>query len=468
MKKRLFTVIMFFAAPAFVFSSSSGTTSVFDLGTSVRAQSLGGAYTAAYGDVGAMYFNPAALNTLTRAQLEAAYIPLFFETTYSYILFGLPTVDIGTFGLSASMIKTDNIPMRDAGGVKLFDSSQAMVETIAGWGKDFFDEKTDFGASIKIDYYDLTRYSDSVSVGMDAGLLRNIINDGSQELYAGASIRNLLEPLMKLGSTGNRIPRRLDAGTSYKRQITGDISAQAFGDATVPLGAAFDYALGIEGAFYNTIFLRAGVNSYNIISAGAGIELFRMFSIDYGVFFTEIDIQHRLALKACFGEDVSQVRKDRAKLEEARIEKRAKELAVKELAELKAQLDKMAGAARDGEKFKAVHYTKGIEDYFDGDLKTALAEFDTVYTADPEYMNVRYYISMMKGLLEKANQDNYSDDVLKLYRDGVAKYLKQDYAGAKAAWEQILKVDPYNRLAVENLKEVNSLLRNIDGIKENK
>ena len=38
--------------------------------------------------------------------------------------------------------------------------------------------------------------------------------------------------------------------------------------------------------------------------------------------------------------------------------------------------------------------------------------------------------------------------------------------GAKREWEKILAIDPYNRLALDNLKEVNSILLSIEKIEE--
>jgi hypothetical protein len=466
-RKLLFLIIAFVQAAA-ITASPAGTTSVFDLGTSVRAQSLGGAYTAASGDPGCIYYNPAALNTLSRDSIEAAYIPLYFDTTYSYIIYALPTVDLGTFGFSGALMNTGNLVLRDAGGTKISDSSQSVFEAMAGWGKDFLDGRADFGVNAKIDYQNLANYAGDISAGIDASVFGNIIKDDDQQLDAGLAIKNLLEPSIKLGSGANTVPRRAQIGGAYLRRLLPDLSAQVFADITAPVGVAFDYAAGVEAAFYKVVFLRAGLNSYNIYSVGAGIELFSVFEIDYGMFISEIDTQHRLALKFSYGDDVPQLRRDKEKLEEARIDKKARELAAKELAQLRTQIDKMTGDVKSKEFFKAKHYTNGIEDYFNGDLKSSLAEFDTVYQEDPDYLNVRYYISMMKGLLSRSNQENYSNEILELYRDGVSKYLKQDYIGAKEAWEKILKIDKYNRLAVDNLKEVNSLLRDIEGMKGEK
>ena len=185
-------------------------------------------------------------------------------------------------------------------------------------------------------------------------------------------------------------------------------------------------------------------------------------ALDYGVFFSELDVEHRFSLKARFGESVLDQRDNRDKIQQEKIEQKARLLAADELKSMREKIDKMAGEAKKDEFFKALHYTKGLETYYDGDLKRAVVEFETVRQVDPNYMNTNYYIGLIRGELGQGRDQLYSDEILKIYRAGVDKYIKEDYAGAKEEWEKILKIDPYNRLAIENLKEVNSIIRNLE------
>src|ERR1035437_444727 len=450
--------------PTISAASAAGVTSVFDIGTSVRAQSMGGAFSAVSGDSAGVYFNPALLDTVEKIEIQAAYMPLFFDTTYNYLCSAVPTLDIGAFGFSAAMFNTDKISFRDSSGIKTGDSSQFIMELIAGWGMFLIGNDLSVGLNIKLDYHNIARYANAMTYGMDLGAYYRAINDKDQILAAALVLKNTLEPDFKLSGTNDSIPRQLIAGASYERILTGDITGAVNLDVIIPVGTDFDLKAGMEFIFFKMVAIRAGYSTYGIMSAGAGLTLFDSITLDYGIFMTELDTQNRFALKYAFGDNVADLRKRKEEIEEQKIEKMAKVMAAKQLEQLRGNIDKM----KDKERFKALHYSKGLEAYFDADLKMSLAEFQTVYDIDSEYMSVTYYTSYIKGLMARTKQGAYSDDVVNLYRDGVSLYLKQDYKGAKAKWESILKIDPYNKLAIENLKEVNSLLRELEGFKEGK
>ena len=463
MKKAILAAVIAFF-PVITAASSAGVTSVFDIGISVRAQSMGGAFLAASGDSCGVYFNPATLDTIERHEIQAAYIPLFYDTTYNYLCAAIPTLESGTFGLSAAMINTDNIIFRDVDGGITGDSSQFILELIAGWGMFFLMPDLSVGINLKLNYHDIAGYANDLTFAMDLGAYYRVIKGEQQSLAAALVLKNTIEPDFKLSGTNDTIPRQLLAGVYYERFITGDIKGAASMDVIAPFGTDFDIKGGVEFTFYKIVAIRAGYNSYGIGSLGAGVTLFDSLTLDYGLFLTETDPQNRFALKYVFGDNVPELRKRKSEIEQAKIEKMARLLAAKQLEQLRGNIDKM----KDKERFKALHYSRGLESYFDGDLKRSLAEFQTVREIDGEYMSVVYDTSYIKGLMNRTKEGEYSDEVIKLYREGVGLYLRQDYKGAKEKWESILKIDPYNKLAIENLKEVNPLLRELEGFKEGK
>src|SRR6056297_299815 len=99
--------------------AAAGSTPVFDAGIGVKAQALGNAYIAGTDDSSAVFYNPSALYTLDRTEIQAAFIPLFLDTYYSYLAGGIPTANYGVFAFSAAMINTDNIQYRDSEGAPL-------------------------------------------------------------------------------------------------------------------------------------------------------------------------------------------------------------------------------------------------------------------------------------------------------------------------------------------------------------
>ena len=460
--KKLVLAAVIITVPAFAFGAA-GVTSVFDIGIGVRAQSMGGAYAAAADDSASAYFNPSGLDTLDRVEIHGAYIPLFLDASFNYLTFGIPTVDFGCIGFSFALINTEGITFRDSIGNEISDESQNLVEIIAGWGRSFFDDRLSMGFNIKLDNHSMASYND-LGFGMDMGFLYRVIDTNAQKLNAGIVLENLIEPRFKLSDTTDKLPRQYEAGLSYNRVLSPDMEITGNLDFSFSFDADFEYKAGIELGMFGIFDIRTGYNSYGFFSLGAGLFIADFAAIDYGLVFTGLDTQNRLSLKFRFGPSVSDLRANREKNRRKEIEKQARLLATKELSSLREKIDKLTGEAKKEERFKAFHYSKALESYFDGDLKRALLEFETVYKADDKYMNAQYYISLIKSMSKQVVEGLYSDEILALYRAGVDRYLREDYKGAKEEWERILKIDQYNKLAIENLREVNRLIRDLENI----
>lgn len=441
--------------------ASQGLTSPLDLGTNVKAQSLGGAYASAADDAAVMFFNPASLSSLSKNEIHASFSPLMPDTYYSYLLFGMPTVDFGVFGVSVSLITTTNVDFRDSESVLLSQENQNIGEIYSGWGMSFFDGKLGAGAGIKFDFHFLGKNYDT-GFGIDLGAVWSAFKDEIHSLDTGFVARNIFGPSIKLSGGPGDFPAVLALTGCYKRQLTQDISGEAYIDAGWTFGAGPDIHIGLNTVIYRAVSVRLGFNTDIIYSAGLGIELPEYGAIDYGFFITEPGFQHRVSFKYRFGEDIFEVRKNKEDNRRREIEREARLLAAKELKDLRGSIDKLTGEARRKEQQKAARYARGLELYYEYDYATALLEFEAVRNIDPQYMNTAYYISLIKSMAERNRGAQYSAAIIKLYKEGVDLYLREDYAGARAAWMKILEIDPYNKLAIDNLKEVNSLLREIE------
>ena len=140
--------------------ASQGLTSPLDLGTNVKAQSLGGAYSSASDDAASMFFNPAALSGLSKNEIHASFSPLMPDTYYSYLVYGMPTVEFGSFGISVALITTANLDFRDADSVLISQENQNIGEIYTGWGIELLEGKLGAGAGIKFDFHFLGQYSE--------------------------------------------------------------------------------------------------------------------------------------------------------------------------------------------------------------------------------------------------------------------------------------------------------------------
>ncbi|MFW6181485.1 MAG: hypothetical protein ACOC8N_07025, partial [Spirochaetota bacterium] len=118
------------------------------------------------------------------------------------------------------------------------------------------------------------------------------------------------------------------------------------------------------------------------------------------------------------------------------------------------------------EAFKSERYARGLQLYSDGEFEEALAEFETVARYDAEYLNVQEYIRRCQAELRDVS--TYPPEVLELYYNGIDLFVQQRYREAIAEWEKILEIDPYNKLAMRNIREARNRLRKLQqlGISE--
>jgi tetratricopeptide (TPR) repeat protein len=111
------------------------------------------------------------------------------------------------------------------------------------------------------------------------------------------------------------------------------------------------------------------------------------------------------------------------------------------------------------EAFKSERYALGLQLYADGDFEQALAEFETVARFDSGYLKVQEYIQLTKA--EMRDVTTYSPEILNLYFNGIDLFVQKKYEEAITEWNKILEIDPYNKLALRNIKEAKSRLRRL-------
>jgi tetratricopeptide (TPR) repeat protein len=111
------------------------------------------------------------------------------------------------------------------------------------------------------------------------------------------------------------------------------------------------------------------------------------------------------------------------------------------------------------EGFKSERYSRGLQLFADGSYQEALTEFETVAEYDAEYLNVQYYIQRSKA--EMKDVSSYSPQILNIYYRGVDLFVQKKYQEAISEWRKILEIDPYNKLAIRNIKEAEDRLRRL-------
>ncbi len=111
------------------------------------------------------------------------------------------------------------------------------------------------------------------------------------------------------------------------------------------------------------------------------------------------------------------------------------------------------------EAFKSENYARGLQLFSDGSYKEALSAFETVAGSDQNYLKVQEYIARTKAQMR--NVTSYNQAILDLYYKGIDLFVQKKYEEAIAEWKKILAIDPYNKLAMRNIKEAEDRLNKL-------
>ncbi len=133
------------------------------------------------------------------------------------------------------------------------------------------------------------------------------------------------------------------------------------------------------------------------------------------------------------------------------------------LKEEKAKLKKQLTA---DDQFKRQHYTKGIELYEKGDYDGAITEFNSVLRFDPDYIEATEYLKKAKGAKKKPS--TYPKKTMDLYYKGIDFYVAGEYKKAVIEWKKILRIDPYNKLALRNIRDAERKIKELENIRKSR
>ncbi|MBI2071084.1 MAG: hypothetical protein HYT79_10850 [Elusimicrobia bacterium] len=179
------------ATASFLYAEPGRTAAQFlvrDTGT--RALALGGAFTAAWGDIESIGYNPAGVGTITNTQIDLMYSRGFAGDNFGSMNLGLPQLHPVHFGLGATHYDAGSIDLNLSGGLqekRKAEQDWAFTGTMALE----LTSVVSVGASAKSFRSTLAEEYDAQGTAFDAGLLMRLPLGGRLgHLYAGGSLMN--------------------------------------------------------------------------------------------------------------------------------------------------------------------------------------------------------------------------------------------------------------------------------------
>ncbi len=130
------------------------------------------------------------------------------------------------------------------------------------------------------------------------------------------------------------------------------------------------------------------------------------------------------------------------------------------LRDLEARYELEQRQLTDIEAQKSRLYADGLQAFSEGRYADAERAFRDVSAIDANYLKVQEYIGRSRAMQREITDQ--PDNIKQLYRDGLSLFVNKQYQAAIDKWEEILEIDPYNKLATQNIQEAQRRLKKLE------
>ena len=441
-------------------------------GVGARPVGMGGAFVAVADDVNSIYWNPAGIAALKNKEITLMHNEVGEDIYYQFLAYSHPVEKLkGSLGGSISYLSVLKIQGYDSGGAPTEELTARNLGINLTYAANIFNSIS-LGSNLKFIYEKLDNKKDS-TYGLDIGAMWKTRISG---LRFGFNIQNIGKGLKFIDET-SPLPLNYKLGGAYGFRAFGNQLAVAL-DINIPQDYESFLNIGAECKIYDIIALRIGHKSKddlsNGIRLGGGIKG-KNILVDYAwIPRGDFEDSHRIAVTVRFGRRYS----------ESEIEKNIREhfekgkiyfygghtlKAYREFKDIllvaprhKGAQDFMGQIELNIESAEAakdiLHTFKSAQMYYQqGDLTAARAAFENILAIDPNHAGAAYYI--------KKISNRFKEVVNSILADGIKLYKKSDYDKALVEMEKVLTLDPDNSEALKYLRELNEKQRKLEKIK---
>lgn len=412
-----------------------------DFAASARSLGMGGAHAGVADDASAAYWNPAGLGQVQRKDLVADYSVLWEDTNFSSLHFAQPTVDWGTFGLSAVSLRSSNYDKRDNLGAKqgAFNSSELALILSQGIS---VGNRLMLGSAVKVIRENIDTYS-GTGYGLDGAAMFHV----TPRIKAGLVLHNILAPSITLRNRKDTYARDVRLGTEFQafKKTTFAVDVNQTEDRGTKIH------LGMEHRLNQLLVLRAGLNETSI-TAGMGFQ-FNDWGLDYAFGYqdavagmTDLGASHRFGIHMNFGKKISEEKAS------VRWQKRGQDA----LVALRAGMNKPQNPIAE-ETEKAVTMAKlvirhqgylraedlyaaqGYVSYFDAEYERSVQSLYEAVALDASNQEMAQHLEMARARL---TEDRMHEIVAFELKKIPELYAKADWKGTVKSCEKILSFQP--------------------------
>ncbi|MBU8869430.1 MAG: hypothetical protein KOO60_01030 [Gemmatimonadales bacterium] len=262
-----------------------GSRSILADGAGNRALALGGAYAAIADDASAVIWNPGGLGWLQRREFQASHTNLIgLGFNEQYASFVLPSWRWGVGSFTFRRFGVDGIEQRDSRNLLLADDlTYAETEFTLAYGRQLATAWA-LGGGLKLRRHCLGDFNDS-GLGIDLGLMvkpgqaAGVGERWAENLTVGLSVRNAIEPSLRLDQEQVPDPTGIRIGSSYKHPLGKEGWVLGTLDVEKTRELNNHLHMGLEVCLVPALSLRTGLNRGTLV-AGMGVQ-WQDIGIDY-------------------------------------------------------------------------------------------------------------------------------------------------------------------------------------------
>lgn len=275
------------------FSQSKSTYDFLRLDIGARASALGGSFNSTTNDVNSIYYNPAALSTLTNKQASLGFFKYLMDINSGNVAYSQKYKNLGYFGAGIRYVNYGSFDKYDEESNSLGTFSANDLAISLGYAN-VYKDNFNYGFNLKFIYSNIANYS-STAIAADLGVLytlpTSMWNFGLSLLNAGAQ-------LSKYNSTKEDLPLDLRLGVSKKLEhlpLTVHFDLNNLNSNEDKFFDRFkNLSVGGEFEFNENVRFRIGYNNaqrQNLktgsslgmsgFSGGLGVKFLQNYSFDY-------------------------------------------------------------------------------------------------------------------------------------------------------------------------------------------
>jgi long-subunit fatty acid transport protein len=279
-----------------IYAQSNTTYNFLKLDVDARSSAMAGNSVSAANDVNGIFYNPATLTSLDRAQASVGFYKYLLDINSGNAAYSMKYKDVGYFGAGIRYFNYGTFDKYDESFNNLgtFSANDISLTLSYAYKDKKYIKNLSYGASVKILYSNIDTYK-STAIATDLGLLYQI---PESEWNFGLSLLNLGAQLSSYADTKESLPLDLRIGFNKKLEhlpLTFYFSISDMVDKEEKFINHFKgIRLGGEFNLSDNINLRLGYNNQQRqdlktgsttgiagFSAGLGIRIEEKYLIDY-------------------------------------------------------------------------------------------------------------------------------------------------------------------------------------------